>query len=284
MNVPVSNNTSDAQSDIKKEMVCLATIPNETREYLCKTMYHVVFDCDFGKFYNQAARTNYQTGKRIPIVYDRDDAIRIAQKLIDIAVNRGSYGFGYEKKYPFLGAVVIGFQFTDYREITHSRGEPNSNSNHSLVFYDVEKEGKKLQRGNLSNSSLNDILITDATYVTRDDISSDNGFALLNLVPDLSVKDINLLKCLYNGDETCANSINTYIHTSSKKSIQLGGNDDYYKSYVKEKALYLSRKGQPNTSSTVHVGGNNDEIDFYRLYKQKKAEYKRLKQTLAQKQ
>jgi hypothetical protein len=281
----------------------LATVP----EQVSGKFYHVVLDCDFGEFVNDKERQNRAAvifGKiakkindRIPVVYNKDDAVRIAAKLINMVISKGSVGVGYSKKYPYMGAVVIGFQFSSehYANITYEKVNVEStegrnydndaNKTKDLVYWEVNG----VVRGSIAKQALSKTKVVDGEYVVRKDVHPVNGFALLNSVPTLSVDDIQTLKCMLNGEGK-----NCYGHGSSKESekadqkidverrgeVQLGGKyNDFNKLAIREKAKYLLNKtkkqngGQPN---------DEDLEEFYRQkYIQKKNEYLKLK---AQKQ
>ena len=74
-------------------------------------MYHVVLDCDFG---NRATlgtnkyspvilgkmRQDTNMTDRIPVLFELEDAIKIASRLVDTAVSTGCLGTDGNKKYP----------------------------------------------------------------------------------------------------------------------------------------------------------------------------------------
>jgi len=197
-----------------------------------KEMYHVVFDSDFGNFYNKKNIT-----KEIQFVYDKNEAIRIANKLLNLAVNKGSYGSGNDKKYPFIGMVVVCFKLKD---------ETNSN------LQNDEKNGQNLPKRSLSVDDVSKIEFVSGIYVVREDVKPSDGFALLNTVPQLTVEDISKLKSLYDNNST-----------SNAKEVALGAGN-YYEDYVRQKALHIKNKLSQS---------NNDDI-YKVLYQKQKKIYK----------
>jgi hypothetical protein len=280
------------QADIDKEMQHLKSIPVEGRDFVCNTLYHVVFDCDFGLFYNPENRKEYNdvnfeglSGTKIDgisVTYDKNYAIDIAKKSVDAAVKKGSFGSGYNKKYPFLGAVIVGFEFIDCKAVKFAQKIENSVGENDLIFHSEEREGKKIWIGMISKKILDNIKITEAEYVIRENVDVNTAFALLNLVPSLSVNDVNLLKCLHRGSNgSCFGNEKEikealekeYVNSLARGPVAIAGQDGgFYNNYVREKAKYFITKGVETTLS----GGGNDTTDWKRIYKQKKAEYKAL--------
>src|SRR3989338_4722419 len=340
--------TSEPNEGIRQELTQINIIPQDARPFVTGIMYHVVFDCDVSKFFDNKSRKEHQGtifGKiarvesdRFPIVYSREDALRIAGRLVSMAVSKGSVGVGINKKYPFLGAVIIGFQFKDLENVTYVRGstvsldekieeikkleeelekhkqdfsglkeekekiihriemqiaelkqtggQPNYSNimknDKDLVFYEVIKNEKSFYRGTLSRNSLENTNIVNAEYVVRTDIQPANGFALLNLVPTLSVHDIDTLKCLYNGKilPCYEKKDEEQITLQQRGQILLGGRyTNIITLAAREKAKYLAYKNSSKTGGNIATA-NSDEQNWKQLAKQKKAEYIRLKQQL----
>jgi hypothetical protein len=294
----VDSVTSEAKPEEIVEMKKMASVP----EQVSGKFYHVVLDCNFGNFVNDTNRQNLQAtifGKmakeindRIPVVYNKEDAVRVAAKLINMVVAKGSVGVGANKQYPYLGAVVVGFQFgrEHYENVTYekinveSEGRRNyeheANQTKDLVYWEVNG----VFRGTISKQALVNTKIVDGEYIVRKDINSDNGFALLNLVPTLSVDDITTLMCMYRGEgRNCyghgsakeSEKVNLKIDVERKGEVQLGGKYNDFKSLaIREKAKYLlnKKKGQTGGQSSL------DLEDYYKQkYIQKKNEYLRLK-------
>lgn len=286
--------TSDAKPEDIIEMKKLERVP----EQVSGKFYHVVLDCDFGDFVDDTKRQNRPAvifGKiakkindRIPIVYNKDDAVRIAAKLINMVVNKGSVGTGSNKKYPYLGAVIVGFQFSHehysnvtYEKVSVESGEGRiydhvANNTKDLVYWEVNG----VVRGTIAKQALTNTKIVDGEYITRKDINPDNGFALLNLVPSLSVDDIQTLMCMYRGEgRNCyghgsskeAEKVNLKIDIERKGEVQLGGKyNDFKLLATREKAKYLlNKKKETNVE--------NLENHYREKYIEKKNEYLKLK-------
>jgi hypothetical protein len=232
-------------------------------------MYQIVFDSEFGLFFDKNTRANFE-----PLTANftnEREAIEKAKELISEAVTKGSLGKGNNKKYPIVGALVVGFETSD-------------------------------------KVSLRGILISEFTYVVRTDISVENGFAMLNLSPNLTVEDIKILKEIY--DESQQNSQKVQVQEKNKGEIK------YYLNYIQEKAKHILTKltgnsttqqntdktqntnaTQGNTSQSTNTtmpnfdiqvpppklptknqtGGEKYDKD---TYKRKKAEYEKLKKIL----
>lgn len=264
---------------------------------LISTFYHVVLDSDFGDFIDVSKRANRNAvvfgrvsnkmEERIPVLFNRDEAVRVAKKLINMVVNSGSSGVGNDKRYPYLGAVVVGLNFANYENISYKKinvSQVNEKNNYEqiegdedLICYDVGLT----KRGLLKKSALLNTGIVDSQYVVRSDISADNGFALLNLCSSLSVDDIKTLKCLYMGEKSPCfgqgstrenEKISQKIDVETKPIVQLGGKyNDIANLARREKAKYLLNK-------TKQSGGNLDEILYKQKYLDAKSEYLRMKQ------
>ena len=297
-NMQPQKDPANVQADVEKEMQHLQSIPTEGRDFVCNTLYHVVFDCDFGLFYNAELRKDYNdvnfeglSGIKIddiPVTYDKDYALHIAKKSVDAAVKKGSFGTGYNKKYPFLGAVIIGFEFIDCQAVKYAQSIENTVGENDLVFHSKERGGKQIWMGMISKKILSNIKITEAEYVIRENVDVNTGFALLNLVPSLSVNDINILKCLYRGSNgSCFGNEKEikealekeHVDSLARGPVVFAGQDGgYYGNYVREKAKYCLKKEKSLT------GGAHDltETDWKRMYKQKKAEYVALRSALTQ--
>ena len=291
----LNKDPANVQADVDKEIQHLQSIPIEGRDFVCNTLYHVVFDCDFGLFYNAEKRTDYNdvnfeglSGIKIdgiPVTYDKDYALHIAKKSIDAAVKKGSFGTGYNKKYPFLGVVIVGFEFIDCKAVKYAQRPENAVGENDLVFHSKEKNGKQIWIGMISKKILNNIKITEAEYVIRENVDVNTGFALLNLVPSLSVNDVHILKCLHRGSNgSCFGNEKEIKEALEKERVDsltrgpvafAGQDGGYYNNYVREKAKYCLKKGKETSLS----GGGHDstETDWKRIYKQKKAEYKALR-------
>ena len=295
--------TSVIKPEEMLEMKKMEKIPDQVYE----KFYHVVLDCDFGDFVDDTKRSNRPAiiygkiakhiNERIPVVYDKQDAIRIATKLINMVVARGCVGSGNDKKYPYLGAIVIGFQFAKdkYETVSYEKINVESSTgrlydhsaNHTkdLVFWEVNG----VRRATIAKKALVNTKIVDGEYVARTDISPENGFALLNLVPSLSVDDITTLMCMYRGEGR-----NCYGHGSAKESekvsskvsivlkgeVQLGGKyNDYASLYVREKAKYLLNN-KKQSGGKINKYGDNDndnDNDNAKEYMRLKKEYLKLK-------
>jgi hypothetical protein len=299
--VSIENQTLDSvTSEVKPEELAELANLEKVPEEVSGKFYHVVLDSDFGDFVDDARRPNRPAvifGKiakkindRIPVVFNKEDAFNIAKKLINMVVAKGSIGVGPNKKYPYLGAVIVGFNFKDYTNVKFEKVNVGSteerNYDHvvstdkDLVYWEVNG----VIRGTIAKSALTNTKIVDGEYVVRKDIHPDNGFALLNLVPSLSVDDVQTLMCMYRGEgRKCyghgsakeSKNVELKIDVVSKGEVQLGGKyNDFRELAIREKAKYLlnKRKGQ--------TGGNqpDDLEEFYRQkYIQKKNEYLRLK-------
>jgi hypothetical protein len=294
----VDSATSEAKPEEVAEMQKMAKVP----EQVSGKFYHVVLDCDFGDFVDDTKRQNRPAvifGKiakkindRIPIVYNKEDAVRVAAKLINMVVEKGSVGVGNNKKYPYLGAIVVGFQFSreHYENVTYEKinvestegrnYEHEANLNKDLVYWEVNG----VNRGTISKQALVNTKIVDGEYIVRKDINPDNGFALLNLVPTLSVDDITTLMCMYKGEgRNCyghgsskeSEKVNLKIDVERKGEVQLGGKYNDFKSLaIREKAKYLLNKRKNQTG-----GQPVDDLEEYykQKYIEKKNEYLRLK-------
>jgi hypothetical protein len=294
----VDSATSEAKPEEVAEMQKMATVP----EQVSGKFYHVVLDCDFGDFVDDTKRHDRPAvifGKiakkindRIPVVYDKEDAVRVAAKLINMVVAKGSVGVGANKKYPYLGAVVVGFQFSreHYENVTYEKinvesaegrnYEHEANQTKDLVYWEVNG----VSRGTISKQALVNTKIVDGEYIVRKDINPDNGFALLNLVPALSVDDITTLMCMYRGEgRNCyghgsakeSEKVNLKIDVERKGEVQLGGKYNDFKSLaIREKAKYLLNKKKGQTG-----GQPSEDLEGYykQKYIQKKNEYLRLK-------
>jgi hypothetical protein len=288
--------TSEPTRTEMDEVSRLASVPTE----VSSVFYHVVLDSDFGDFVDDLKRQNKASvvfgrvskkmGERIPVLYNRDEAVRVAKKLINMVVNSGSSGVNMDKRYPYLGAIVIGLNFSNYQTVSNkkitvrqSNDEAVKNdyegidSESDLIFYNVNGTS----RGLIKKSALSNTKIVDSQYVVRSDLSPDNGFALLNLCSSLSVDNIKTLKCLFMGERSPCfgeGSVRTNerlvqnIDVETKPIVQLGGKYNNYADLARrEKAKYLLNK-------TKQTGGNLDEILYKQKYVDAKMEYLRLKQ------
>ena len=297
MSLPIGD-LDNTFADIEKEKNNLESIPVAVRNFVCNTMYHVLFDCDFGLFYNKENRKNYTditfeglSGKKtngIPITYDKNDANNIAKDLLK-AVNRGSFGIGMDKRYPYLGVVIVGFRFDDCKSVIYAEKDENNVGREHLIYHKKNDSGTEVWTGIISKSALDNIIVTEGEIVSHPSVdkkASYFSFALLNSVPSLSVNNIHVLKCLYYKEGgSCFSSENEVrglldresLEPISHGSVALPGQDGgYYSNYVREKAKYLLKK------NSGQLGGNEDktDTDWKRIYKQKKAEYQNLKKSL----
>ena len=246
--------------------------------------YHVIFDCDYGNFMNEQTRVNRppvmigklakSLGDRLPVVYDVDDATQIAANLINIVVNKGSSGAGIDKKYPFLGALVIGLRFKDSTSVSHEGVQVNGSypqSTKDLMYY--SKNGKK--RGTVSKKVLNKLSVTDATYVARKDLNPDNGFALLNLVSSLTAENIADLKCIYNGESVDCNSKEDMKRIKVERkatALKVGRktDDEYEDLYLQEKADHVAK--------SLVGGAEGFKQKLFKLYQYTKQAYHSVKE------
>lgn len=308
----VSDNATSALDSEEEEIVhTLESVPVE----LSADMYHIVFDCDYGEFVDVQRRQSRSatvfgnigqklSAERIPVLYSRVDAINVAKKLITKTVNKGSAGNGRNKKYPFLGAVVIGLRFNteSLRNLTYSKVEnynqidENKPNNEDLISWDVNGQ----TRAAVLKRALAYTQIIDAQYIVRSKINVDNGFALLNLVPELSADDVSALKCLYNGQKGECYSENVQskqhieeVEVESKDIVQLGGRygNNYRNLSVREKAMYVVNKNRKmgggslmhkksNFSNGIDMNHASDDSAYWKpLYKKAKQEYKNKKQS-----
>lgn len=273
--------TGSEIQEIKK----MENVPSE----LTLTFYHVVVDSDFGNFLRNVDRNAVVFGRilntqnmiedRIPILFDRDEAINVAKKLINMIINSGSSGVENDKRYPYLGAVIVGLNFEEYQNVSHNKVElsvvngkldySNLSGEQDLILYSVQNA----TRGLLKKSVLKNTGIVNSQYVVRNDINVDNGFALLNLCSTLTVEDIKTLKCLYLGEKSpCFDQDShkrknyTKINLEIKPVIQLGGKYNNIGNLARrEKAKYLLNKSKQN--------GGLDEILYKQKYIDAKAEY-----------
>lgn len=194
-------------------------IMNTIKKYpseISEKFYHIIFDCDFGNFIKNKSNVNsvvygnvrsFSTDK-IPIVYNHDFAVKCGAKLVNLAVSQGSLGNGLEKKYPYLGAIIVGLQFQceDYKDLSYTNlGEVNkkdlsslSQKTEHLITYSVNNS----KRGFLSKFGFSKAHIVTAEYIARNDINVDNAFALLNLVPSLTSENIKMMKKIYDNNDT----------------------------------------------------------------------------------
>lgn len=276
-----------------QEVDKMSGVPQE----VSSTFYHVVLDSDFGEFVDDTKRQNRSAvvfgrvakkmGERIPVLYNRDEALKVAKKLINMVVNSGSSGEGTDKRYPYLGAVVIGLNFTNYSSVSHKKidilrvNDTNEYSNietpEDLIFYSIGGNS----RGLVKKSALSNTKVVDSQYIVRSDLSADNGFALLNLCTSLTVDNIKTLKCLYMGEKAPCfgegskrenEKLSQSINVETKEVVQLGGKYNNYADLARrEKAKYLLNK-------TKQSGGNLDEMLYKQKYVDAKQEYLRLKQ------
>jgi hypothetical protein len=296
--------TSEAKPEELVEMKRMEKVPEE----VSGLFYHVVLDSDFGEFVDDAKRQKRpavvfgklarSTKDRVPVLYDRSEAQNVAKKLINMVVTKGSVGVENNKKYPYYGAVIVGFQFSrdHYDNITSekvsvvdesgARNYAQTQKDLDLIFWELN--GKT--RGLLSKDSLRHTKIVDAQYIVRKDITIDNAFALLNLCPSLSVEDVQTLKCLANNEgKNCyghgslkeAEKVIEKIDVEFKDVVQLGGKYNNYKDLaVREKAKYLLNKKKLQKGGQVSLEGEQDDNneEFWRQkYIQKKKEYLQLK-------
>jgi hypothetical protein len=298
------------------------------------TMYHVMLDSMWGSFdctnnadvqqrmrpqytgisYGKISR-NPELSTSLPVVFDLEEAKKLAAKLVSVSTNAGSLGTGSVKHYPYLGAVIVGLRFAEIdarTKLSRRKVGVKTERNYSeafkdlqdkwLVFYDKDDTSREFKkddlsgfRGLLSREGLGRTYMQDTMYVMRTKIDPDNAFALLNTLPWLTAENVAFLKCLSNGKQYPCNSdfkfetsmddndVKTkyepvaYGTVAPRASQQLGGAkyDISRKIYINEKARYLYSLRKRNLS-----GGAIKEMNKEQLYKSQKHEYKRLKAQL----
>jgi hypothetical protein len=292
------SNTLDTSDVGQATEEAMAQIQNKSVS--TEIFYHVVLDCDFGEFIDAEKRAVRQAiifgkvaqniGDRVPILFDKNEAVNVATKLITMVVARGSTGVGTNKKYPFLGAVIIGCKFDGSQiseESTIVGGSRNySNMNQltaDLSYYTVD--GKT--RGTISRDAMSKIRIMNCEYIVRQDLNPDNGFALLNLCGSLTVDDVAHLKCLYNKEgKGCFSKEKTskLLDVESRGEIVLIGgniNDQLTQNLIasRKKAEYLvnKKKIQLRGGTCGTTNPTNVENAWKQKYLAKKAEYLQMK-------
>lgn len=303
--------TSDLDTEEKNVANKISNLPVE----ITSKMYHIVLDCDYGEFVDDLRRQsraatvfgkigNKLSSDRIPVLYSKPDAVNVARKLITKVVNKGSIGNGKNKKFPFLGAVIMGIQFNtnslnniSYNKV-NSYDDINNENKQDLISW--EKNGQT--RAAILKSSLVHTKVVDAEYVIRTGLNVNNGLALLNLVPELSVEDVSVLKCLLDGQKgdcfiTNKNNKNIEeVEVESRGEVQLGGKYDtnFRDLSIREKAMYVVNKNKKqmggnlnvqnsfanNAENFVDIEHASDDSAYWKpLYKNAKRDYLMKKQS-----
>jgi hypothetical protein len=196
--------TSAVTEGTLNEIQKLQRLPRDVLDIVTKPVYHVVFDMDFGLFLHN--KSEYVRGKdqvirRMPVVFDLELARQIAGELIAEAISKGCVG---DKKYPLLGAVIFGMKFANCdnvkcEDLTYDMDSKVSNKD--ITTYDIERNGKTVKQGSVSFDSLRRLCAVSAEYVVRNDLQPSNGFALLNMCPNLEASDIQMLKQMLNDSD-----------------------------------------------------------------------------------
>jgi hypothetical protein len=300
-------NDSATSAPDSVEQAAIAAL-NNVPDVVSGVLYHVVLDCDYGEFVDitkrqsRAATVIGRVGsvlnnmpERLPVVRNKDDAKQIAQKLITKIVNKGSAGVGNKKKYPYLGAVIMGFQFNTesiaqrtYKQV-NSYNDISKDDSEDLIYW---TQNDKV-RGLVSKPAMAHTKVVNAEYVAREGLNADNGFALLNTIPELSVEDVVALKCLYEGKKSdCFGEKNEIkqVDVESRGEVQLGGKygTDYRTLAIREKAKYFVNKKM--NGGNKMTGGNLNNVDmdhateddaYWReQYMKKKNEYLKMKKQM----
>ena len=309
VDVPASDATSDAGVDTSKEMAIEQTIP----EAVSKVWYHIVPDSDYGEMiskkvdrpaviFGKIALNKERISARLPVLSDPEESEKVAAKLTNMMVAKGSCGVENDSKYPYLGVVVVGLKFKN-REVVTSQHidieqgdetKPNYDlltTDKNLAYYEVR--GKT--RGTIAKEALENTEIVSAKYIVRKDVNPDNAFGFLNilvLLKKLTVQDVQDLRCLYNGEKK-----NCYGHGSAKEKekvvlkidVESRGEVDlvgvsggrYNNEQIlasKEKAKYLLNKQKKQNGGNSNIDEGDFEEFYKKMYLRKKSQYIKLKQ------
>lgn len=222
--------TSEMGIETDNAVQSLRNIPDEFIKEKC-IFYHVICDSDFGCAISSQntlmnydslvvgkLRKNSDSSSKISIVNDKHEAERLAQKILDIAISRGSLGNGDKKQYPYLGVIILKLMIKNIGELSHRKVEMSQGSDKYGAMLGVsddiiywEKDGKihGMLSGNVVSSGK--VCVTNCRYMVREELNEHNGFALLNLNPNLKAEQIRRLKCLYHGDKVVSKQIRSKL-------------------------------------------------------------------------
>lgn len=245
-------------------------------------VYHIIFDCDFGKRHNLSSNTDMiignirnvesdiGTGKhRIPVLFELGDAEEISKRMVYLAKTNGCVG---NKKYPVFGTVLLEIKLNSnvsVQEVNIIDGNGKKdytkiiNSSADIVTYVPSGRSatasKSKKRGMLSVDVLKNATVTPIKYIsniTDSSITEHVGFSLLNLNPALTKEDICELRKLYKNilsgpntsndnklEESSALVVPALVPTPDVSVAMDGGDDEkYFKLYQQEKTRYLQLK------------------------------------------
>lgn len=209
-------------------------------------IYIVVLDCNFGAR-NYLEKNNYfifgqirngMQDDRVPFHTDLDRARELAKRMVAQVISDGTT---LNKKYPVLGAVVLGIflrnvtvQNVEVEKFDSSRNYSNVNVDSDIVLYNIEDH----KNGVVKKSSLASGIVVDGTYVMEVNVPENIAFYLHNINPTLTYDDISMLKKMYDANKN-GHTVNFTVDNDLEKN-QTGG--DYYQRSVVSKNLYMYKK------------------------------------------
>ena len=265
--------------------------------------YHVLIDSDFymlNTLYTKPFKFNFAIfgnlrdtiEKKMPIVFELDDAKHVAKRLITTIKENGS-SINSCKSYPVFGAIIIkmSLDIYDIKELGKLQHDENgmrlyeelNNFDTKFLTYAVRnKDDREVKRGILNRSEFSNITLLSAQYVNNDE-TSNLGWAILNSYKNLTSNDIRTLKYIFdmkkevmiehtaNGVQITdklylekKNNISSIISnmTGENFNIQMGGSMDDTETMRKKlhdvKKKYLEMKKQPQ------MGGSMDDTETMR--------------------
>lgn len=237
-----------------------------------KTMFHIIFDTDFGKKeqltqehrrYTGEIQTflNKDMGNRIPLVDSIEDARKISEHLVYDTIQAGTTK---GKKFPAIGAIILGYKMTDlsvdeegsidqkggrdYNSVFNFLNEQSKDKD--IIMYSInKKDGRKARRALITQEALAKCELATASYGYITSTPKQIGFALFNHMPDqdMSTEDIKILSNMYNNYED-KNYKHEFMvrHDVPLPEAEKVNNEKleggYYKKYKQEKKRYLQLK------------------------------------------
>lgn len=258
--------------------------------------YHIVLDCDFPKRnklgnddfkgkYTGHIRDYIKNSGRIPILYNYDDAKKVASKLVSWVMDKGT---SKGKRVPIFGAIILGFRPSSNVTIRNINTDISQHGakDYSLIFSksipSVLKNPKSpfenspevdiiaynidgVKRGLISNQGIKDSSLVSASYGYMTDMPLNIGLCLLNIAHDkFEEDDIRLLRQILskNGQVHMLSSyVKEEIVKPSEEEINTETSD-----------VFLSEtKTDKNTDFHQLTGG-----DYKNLYKLEKQKYLKL--------
>ena len=275
-------------------------VPNKINEP--DTFYYILLDCHFNyrnKLGSPEFKGNYtghikdhihkNNSNFIPIVYDLEDAKKIACKLINWIMNQG---VTEDRKMPYFGALILALEkspntsIVDFTDDIKSSGEKhydpifleNINGKSKIVNYDIIKsDGRKIRRGIISKQAINESVLLSIRYGYQLNIPLNVGLYLLNSFSDLSDHEIKLLREILrkNGEEHLSDQ--SFINNQSQL-LPLISNTAYNTNNINNinnmAFMNTETSEQEIMDNSVHHKGGK----FENMYIAEKNKYVKLKQ------